>query len=157
MKRCRIRGRYPGFFDPLWQISWRMFPGKRYSSWIIYGIRCSVCRDPCEIWTCKMSWLSFEPGAIIVRRMEKRVPLEVSSEVPLKAIISGRFLRLYRKARWKLCVHESRWRAQNASTGITTWPRKRRTIPRGWRSGSIVRSARGILGTRKQSDRWLER
>ncbi len=54
--------------------------------------------------------------------------------------------------RWKLCARELHWHAQNANSVTTILPRKRRTIPTGWKSVSIADSAESILYTRKPSN-----
>ena len=49
------------------------------------------------------------------------------------------------------CVQKSLWLALSASSVTTILPRKRRTIPTGWRYGSIADSAGSIQCTKKQS------
>ena len=64
------------------------------------------------------------------------------------------------KWRWKLCALRSHWHVRNVNSGITTWQKRRKTIPTGWRRKSIVGSARPIQCIRKPSNpvwkgKWL--
>lgn len=49
------------------------------------------------------------------------------------------------------CVQKSLWLALSASSVTTILPRKRRTIPRGWKFGSIADFAESTQYTKKQN------
>lgn len=50
------------------------------------------------------------------------------------------------------CVQKSLWLVLSASNVTTILPRKRRTIPTGWKSGSIADSAESTQCTRKPNN-----